>query len=203
MNELQPAGHVLISRERMRQVGVEGWDSKHDDQHRSNELVRAAIAYAAEAGDYNLRSILNKDGKWDFVWPWSAEWWKPSPDPIRNLVKAGALIAAEIDRLQRKKQGPKSESPIVAPKSNLDFVLMRAAGEMFSSFQKALEKMLGKKYGKSKATKKPAAKKPGKRRKRGAERQAAVSGNRGKRNRKGNSAKGGKAGGRRGGNLVS
>lgn len=35
-------------------------------------------------------------------WPWDASWWKPSPDPIANLVKAGALIAAEIDRLQRK-----------------------------------------------------------------------------------------------------
>jgi hypothetical protein len=34
-------------------------------------------------------------------WPWDQDWWKPSPDPIRNLVKAGALIAAEIDRLQR------------------------------------------------------------------------------------------------------
>ncbi len=36
-------------------------------------------------------------------WPedWEAEAWKPSADPVRNLVKAGALIAAEIDRLQR------------------------------------------------------------------------------------------------------
>jgi hypothetical protein len=33
-------------------------------------------------------------------WPWNDDDWKPSPDPIRNLVKAGALIAAEIDRLQ-------------------------------------------------------------------------------------------------------
>ena len=30
------------------------------------------------------------------------EWWKPSIDPVRNLAKAGALIAAEIDRLQRQ-----------------------------------------------------------------------------------------------------
>jgi hypothetical protein len=36
------------------------------------------------------------------LWPWDPSWWKPSPDPIRNLVKAGALIAAEIDRLQRR-----------------------------------------------------------------------------------------------------
>jgi hypothetical protein len=37
------------------------------------------------------------------VWPWEQpDWWKPSDNPIRNLEKAGALIAAEIDRLIRK-----------------------------------------------------------------------------------------------------
>lgn len=36
------------------------------------------------------------------MWPFSQEWWKPTPDDrIRELAKAGALIAAEIDRLQR------------------------------------------------------------------------------------------------------
>ncbi len=34
-------------------------------------------------------------------WPWDEEWWKPDNDAVRNLAKAGALIAAEIDRLQR------------------------------------------------------------------------------------------------------
>ena len=37
-------------------------------------------------------------------WPWSDKWWKPK-DKIRDLVRAGALIAAEIDRLQRLKEG--------------------------------------------------------------------------------------------------
>ena len=33
-------------------------------------------------------------------WPWNVVWWKPTPDDrIRELAKAGALIAAEIDRL--------------------------------------------------------------------------------------------------------
>ena len=41
-------------------------------------------------------------------WPWDMKWWKPSDeDPIRNLVKAGALIAAEIDRLQRRTEPAK------------------------------------------------------------------------------------------------
>ena len=36
-------------------------------------------------------------------WPFEDAAWKPSHDPVKNLVKAGALIAAEIDRLQRQK----------------------------------------------------------------------------------------------------
>lgn len=48
----------------------------------------------------------NEDGtvKPSSKWPssWHPEWWKPSNDPVRNLVKAGALIAAEIDRIQRQ-----------------------------------------------------------------------------------------------------
>lgn len=32
------------------------------------------------------------------AWPWMQSAFKPSADPIRNLEKAGALIAAEIDR---------------------------------------------------------------------------------------------------------
>jgi len=34
------------------------------------------------------------------IWPWEKSWWKPTPnDRVKELVKAGALIAAEIDRL--------------------------------------------------------------------------------------------------------
>jgi len=37
-----------------------------------------------------------------FNWPWEDRFWKPTPnDRVRELVKAGALIAAEIDRVQR------------------------------------------------------------------------------------------------------
>jgi hypothetical protein len=37
-------------------------------------------------------------------WPWSQDWWKPT-NPRRDLVKAGALIAAEIERLDRATGG--------------------------------------------------------------------------------------------------
>jgi hypothetical protein len=95
------AGVELIKAERLRQISQEGWTPAHDDMHRKHELGLAASSYLNcvvspdEEGDEN--------GKvrpcWD--WPWAKKWWKPSNDPIRNLVKAGALIAAEIDRLER------------------------------------------------------------------------------------------------------
>lgn len=49
-----------------------------------------------DRGDRRLRKAGWRNG-----WPWDYKWWKPSDDPIKNLVKAGALIAAEIDRLQK------------------------------------------------------------------------------------------------------
>lgn len=96
-----PTGIELIAAERERQVSVKSWDSKHDDEHFMGEMVGAAITYSAHAlGIINYHEV----GGSDLIefWPWDEEDWKPSPDPIRNLVKAGALIAAEIDRLQRK-----------------------------------------------------------------------------------------------------
>lgn len=89
-------GAELIAAERARQIEVEGWTPEHDDEHDDNELPKAAVAYVLASRNLVL-------GSWAF-WPWHEDWWKPSDDPIRNLVKAGALIAAEIDRLQRTKE---------------------------------------------------------------------------------------------------
>lgn len=83
-------GAELIAQERQRQIDGEGWTPEHDATHRSGQLARAGAAYALH--------VTRGDGKQ--FWPFS-DGWKPSPDPIRALVKAGALIAAEIDRLQR------------------------------------------------------------------------------------------------------
>lgn len=87
------SGADLIAAERQRQIDSEGWTPEHDDGH-ANDLVLAAIAYSYEG-------IRPNHPMAPAIWPWDEEWWKPSEDRIRNLVKAGALIAAEIDRLYR------------------------------------------------------------------------------------------------------
>ena len=90
-------GIELIAEERQRQIEVEGWTPEHDDKHTCGELTDAAICYAS-TGYWRRRAPL--------LWPknWEVKWWKPTPnDRIRELQKAGALIAAEIDRLNRIK----------------------------------------------------------------------------------------------------
>lgn len=87
-------GIERIAAERRRQIGKEGWTADHDDEHVGGELAVAAACYAARAGQ------LDRDDPPD-AWPWGDEWWKPNDDPIRDLERAGALIAAEIDRLLR------------------------------------------------------------------------------------------------------
>jgi hypothetical protein len=93
-------GVELIAQERRRQVEVEGWTPKHDDEQIRDALTRAVQCYA-RAAEYQLAG-LSIAGPPPALWPWEDSWWKPSPDPVRNLVKAGALIAAEIDRLLRR-----------------------------------------------------------------------------------------------------
>lgn len=93
-------GIKLIEAERERQVSAEGWTPEHDDGHDLGEMTIAAWAYGQQS--INLVRGYKKSDIPDW-WPWHKTWWKPSPDPVRNLVKAGALIAAEIDRLQRRK----------------------------------------------------------------------------------------------------
>ncbi len=98
-------GIKLIADERARQVSVEGWTPEHDDRHNDFEMERAAVCYAESA------TCTSDQSEVPTLWPWGAEWWKPSDDPIRNLVKAGALIAAEIDRLLRAKGESISDTP--------------------------------------------------------------------------------------------
>jgi hypothetical protein len=89
-------GAARIAAERQRQIDVEGYTTEHDAEHDAGELTDAGIYYAWLARGQMTDSY--RPLMLDFPWHESA--WKPSDDPIRNLEKAGALIAAEIDRLQ-------------------------------------------------------------------------------------------------------
>lgn len=86
--------------ERKRQIETEGWTAEHDDEHRDDQLVTAALSYAI-AG-----MCADDDGATDFavkppaMWPWSEARWKPK-NRRRDLERAAALLLAEIERLDR------------------------------------------------------------------------------------------------------
>jgi hypothetical protein len=86
------SGVDLIAEERMRQIEVEGYTPESDDTYTRGELVNAAIAYL------QAPHLLGTSP----FWPWMPQHFKPTPnDRVRELEKAGALIASEIDRLKR------------------------------------------------------------------------------------------------------
>jgi hypothetical protein len=97
------SGVELITEERYRQIEQEGFGVVHDSQWIYFQLGKAAFCYLAFA--IQQRSFVFIGHTFDILkrWPFDLKWWKPSDDPIRNLVKAGALIAAEIDRLQARR----------------------------------------------------------------------------------------------------
>jgi hypothetical protein len=95
----------LINDERNRQIAVEGYSFEHDDEHTSSEMAMAAAFYAAPAPIFT--QDFCGDGDIHDAWP---EEWGDAEDArdradgwsdIRRLTVAGALIVAEIERLQR------------------------------------------------------------------------------------------------------
>lgn len=91
-------GVKAIAAERERQLQAEGFTRDGDRQYRRGELAGAATAYAQVAamdlycGTRGYIAGLPPPS----IWPWAPEWWKPV-DTRRDLVRAGALIAAQID----------------------------------------------------------------------------------------------------------
>lgn len=80
--------------ERARQVAAEGWTPERDDEYTRGILGEAGGIYALHAFDPRRAKEVPEG------WPWDDAWWKPK-DPRTNLVKAGALILAEIERMDR------------------------------------------------------------------------------------------------------
>lgn len=85
-----PKAWLDVQAERRRQITAEGWTPEHDDLYCAAELPRAAAAYILSGANDEAPAI----------WPFSAKWWKPR-DARANYMRAGALILAEIERLDR------------------------------------------------------------------------------------------------------
>ena len=84
-----------VAAERRRQIEAEGWTPEHDDEHSTGGMAFAAAAYAAHAhGGPSMSGAL-----WRWT-GWASKWFKPK-NPRADLVRAGALIVAEIERLDR------------------------------------------------------------------------------------------------------
>lgn len=117
---MSECGAKLIAKERRRQIEEEGWTAEHDAEHGPGDLALAAVCYASPVKIYT-RSQYARGFQMEDPFPWECKWDKrfdygerrenpgnvlPDPDTYTSaeridlLVKAGALIAAEIDRLQ-------------------------------------------------------------------------------------------------------
>lgn len=113
-------GAALIEQERARQISQEGWTPEHDDTHTGAEMAIAAACYASPVQIFNTHNakrgiVFHDPFPWGRVvhngrasddpdgWhTFTTEEAKAGKDRLRQLVIAGALIAAEIDRLQRQ-----------------------------------------------------------------------------------------------------
>ncbi|HBC50079.1 MAG TPA: hypothetical protein DC051_01920 [Stenotrophomonas maltophilia] len=99
-------GVKAIAAERERQLQTEGFTRDGDQQYRRGELAKAATAYVQLAA-MDLEAGTRNHIAWHgpaAVWPWAPEWWKPV-DARRDLVRAGALIAAQIDLIDSQAMG--------------------------------------------------------------------------------------------------
>lgn len=79
-----------VAAERRRQLEAEGWTPEHDDEHESGDLAGAAVCYVM----HHISGFVAG------FWPWELRWFKPK-ERRRDLVRAAALIVAEIERLDR------------------------------------------------------------------------------------------------------
>lgn len=100
---MTPHEYVIleIARERERQIEQEGWTPEHDDGHVSGEIAQAAACYALPRPE--MGGFVNIPRLWP--WSWSHQWWKPK-DRRGDLIRAAALIVAEIERLDRAAAAP-------------------------------------------------------------------------------------------------
>jgi hypothetical protein len=104
-------GIELIAAERQRQIDVERYRAYNDDKQTSGELAIAAACYAVhDINDHGAHfEVLRlyghgdpREGECEDAWPWGADFDKREEhSPLRKRIIAGALMAAEIDRMLR------------------------------------------------------------------------------------------------------
>lgn len=86
---------VLIVAERDRQANTEGFAPEHDLDHPEGELAQAGVTYAVP---HITPTWTPPDGvSAGEMWPWFDTEYNPK-DKRRDLIRAGALLAAELDR---------------------------------------------------------------------------------------------------------
>lgn len=117
MSDTEFDGVARIAAERRRQQETEGYDASHDEGHDGGQLAEAAgcYAFAAASERVYVQAKYAASVHFEDPWPW-AQRHDARPyngnvlrdatddEAIRLLEKAGALIAAEIDRLLRAKK---------------------------------------------------------------------------------------------------
>ncbi|MGR6845184.1 hypothetical protein [Acinetobacter baumannii] len=107
MSELYSSQAVKdVLNERERQIQIKGWTNEHDDVYSKNGLSRAAVS--------DPSNVIHRG--WTFLakpfwlyqsedapeyWPLDDCYWKPK-SPRQDLVRAAALLTAEIDRRDRE-----------------------------------------------------------------------------------------------------
>lgn len=92
-----------IAEERSRQIEGEGFSTVRDDQYVGGDLAKAAACYAIS----DRMPLPAYGGFIGRLWPWPTHWWKPT-NRRRDLIKAGALIVAEIERIDRAAEREKA-----------------------------------------------------------------------------------------------
>lgn len=101
--QTQAARDVLV--ERRRQIEKEGWDDAHDASNELGSMALAAASYAAAEAtgiaQHSPDDVYARNALTLLRWPWARRWWKPKT-PRRDLVRAAALILAEIELLDRR-----------------------------------------------------------------------------------------------------
>jgi len=115
LKRLEEAGEGVsrIALERVRQKSVEGWTPEHDVQHDQGELAIAAACYALNKMPTFTDHWFDEVREW---WPWHPDWDKREKHGReRSLEIAGALIAAELDRLAALRRLAGKESTVDPP----------------------------------------------------------------------------------------